>query len=45
MHLHHRYRVELSVADKDDNATFVVMDREMVKLTKKHAASLTFTEV
>ncbi|KAL0650781.1 hypothetical protein Bca4012_093472 [Brassica carinata] len=29
-----KYRVELLVDDGNDNATFVVFDREMVKLTK-----------
>lgn len=41
----YRYRVELCVDDGVDNATFVVFDREMVKLTKQDAAGLTLTEV
>ncbi|KAL0897983.1 hypothetical protein Bca101_081944 [Brassica carinata] len=40
-----KYRVELCVDDGVDNATFVVFDREMVKLTKQDAAGLTLTEM
>ncbi|KAG2305825.1 hypothetical protein Bca52824_025573 [Brassica carinata] len=36
-----KYRVELLVDDGNDNATFVVFDREMFKLTKQDAAGLT----
>ncbi|WZZ45747.1 hypothetical protein YC2023_042006 [Brassica napus] len=39
------YRVELSVDDGNDNATFVVLDREMLNLIKKDAATLTVKEV
>ncbi|CAN8320575.1 unnamed protein product [Cochlearia groenlandica] len=35
-----KYRVELCVDDGADNATFVVFDREMVKITKQNAADL-----
>ncbi|KAL0731241.1 hypothetical protein Bca4012_027335 [Brassica carinata] len=40
-----KYRVERCVDDGVDNATFVVFDREMVKLTKQDAAGLTLTEM
>lgn len=40
-----RYRVELLVGDGNDNATFVVFDREMLKLTTQDAAGLTLDEV
>ncbi|CAN8288992.1 unnamed protein product [Cochlearia groenlandica] len=36
-----RYRVELCVDDGVDNATFVVFDREMVKITKQSVVDLT----
>ncbi|KAG2273611.1 hypothetical protein Bca52824_056166 [Brassica carinata] len=39
------YRVELVVDDGADNATFVVFDKEMVKLTKQDAAGLTLDEM
>lgn len=35
----------MSVDDGNDNATFVVFDKEMLKLTKKDAATLTVDEV
>ncbi|CAN8323910.1 unnamed protein product [Cochlearia groenlandica] len=40
-----KYRVELCVDDGNDSATFVVFDREMVKLTKQYAAALTLAEI
>ncbi|KAJ4882033.1 Uncharacterized protein Rs2_39088 [Raphanus sativus] len=40
-----KYQVELCVDDGVDNATFVVFDREMVKLTKHDAAGLTPNEM
>ncbi|XP_018511518.1 uncharacterized protein LOC103849055 isoform X1 [Brassica rapa] len=40
-----KYRVELVVDDGADNATFVVFDKEMVKLTKQDAAGLTLDEM
>ncbi|XP_048595665.1 uncharacterized protein LOC106354889 [Brassica napus] len=40
-----KYRVELLVDDGNDNATFVVFDREMLKLTKQDAAGLTLAEI
>ncbi|KAG2282357.1 hypothetical protein Bca52824_053577 [Brassica carinata] len=40
-----KYRVELVVDDGADNATFVVFDKEMVKLTKQDAAGLTVDEM
>ncbi|KAF2589207.1 hypothetical protein F2Q70_00039675 [Brassica cretica] len=39
------YRVELLVDDGNDNATFVVFDREMLKLTKQDAAGLNLDEI
>ncbi|KAJ4895816.1 hypothetical protein Rs2_22610 [Raphanus sativus] len=39
------YRVELLVGDGNDNATFVVFDREMLKLTTQDAAGLTLDEM
>ncbi|KAF3573734.1 hypothetical protein F2Q69_00060315 [Brassica cretica] len=44
-HPYFRYRVELLVDDGNDNATFVVFDREMVKLTKQDAAGLNLDEI
>ncbi|KAH0883723.1 hypothetical protein HID58_059819 [Brassica napus] len=40
-----KYRVELVVDDGDDNATFVVFDKEMVKVAKRDAASLALDEM
>ncbi|CAN7064548.1 unnamed protein product [Brassica oleracea var. botrytis] len=40
-----KYRVELLVDDGQDNATFVVFDKEMLKLTKQDAAALTLNEI
>ncbi|CDY40309.1 BnaA10g27590D [Brassica napus] len=40
-----RFRVELAVDDGNDNATFVVFDKEMTKLTKQDAAVLALEEV
>ncbi|CAN7094343.1 unnamed protein product [Brassica rapa subsp. narinosa] len=40
-----KYRVELLVDDGNDNATFVVFGREMLKLTKQDAAGLTLAEM
>ncbi|KAH0863374.1 hypothetical protein HID58_080585 [Brassica napus] len=40
-----KYRVELLVDDGNDNATFVVFDREMLKLTKQDAAGLNLDEI
>ncbi|CAN6935385.1 unnamed protein product [Brassica oleracea] len=44
-HPYLRYRVELLVDDGQDNATFVVFDKEMLKLTKQDAAALTLNEI
>ena len=41
----YHYRVELLVDDGNDNANFVLFDREMLKLTKQDAAALTLDEV
>ncbi|KAF3590509.1 hypothetical protein DY000_02020872 [Brassica cretica] len=40
-----KYRVELVVDDGDDNATFVVFDKEMVKVAKRDASSLALDEM
>nr|VDD24960.1 unnamed protein product [Brassica oleracea] len=40
-----KYRVELSVDDGNDNATFVVFDIDMLNLIKKDAATLTVEEM
>ncbi|KAF3496315.1 hypothetical protein DY000_02054307 [Brassica cretica] len=40
-----KYRVELLVDDRNDNATFVVFDREILKLTKQDAAGLNLDEI
>ncbi|KAF2567493.1 hypothetical protein F2Q68_00027341 [Brassica cretica] len=40
-----KYRIELSVDDGNDNATFVVFDREMLSLIKKDAATLTVEQL
>ncbi|CAF2064562.1 unnamed protein product [Brassica napus] len=44
-HPYLKYRVELLVDDGQDNATFVVFDKEMLKLTKQDAAALTLNEI
>lgn len=43
--LYSRYCIELLVDDGNDNATFVLFDREMLRLTKQDAAGLTLDEV
>ncbi|CAG7874529.1 unnamed protein product [Brassica rapa] len=40
-----RYRVELLVDDGNNYATFVVFDKEMLEMTKHHAATLFLNEV
>ncbi|CAN7109956.1 unnamed protein product [Brassica rapa subsp. narinosa] len=42
--LDRKFRVELAVDDGNDNATFVVFDKEMTKLTKQDAAVLALEE-
>lgn len=38
--LFHRYRVELDVHDGEHGATFVILDKEMRKLTNKTATTI-----
>ncbi|CAN6891264.1 unnamed protein product [Brassica oleracea var. botrytis] len=43
--LYSRYCIELLVDDGNDNATFVLFDREVLRLTKQDAAGLTLDEM